>query len=86
MVGWAIISAIVVVLACIATWFISKNVSVQQYKDNEEAKLEDAESKARVIIDDAFFSSVGLTFVPTVFRIRMLIYYNRPPTFRQGGL
>ena len=53
MVVWIIISTIVVVLACIATWFISKNVSVQQYKENEEAKLGDAESKARVIIDDA---------------------------------
>lgn len=53
MVVWIIISAIVVVLACIATWFISKNVSVQQYKENEEAKLGDAESKARVIIDEA---------------------------------
>lgn len=53
MVVWIIISAIVVVLACIATWFISKNVSVQNYKEEEEAKLGDAEQKARVIIDDA---------------------------------
>ncbi|MBR1744333.1 MAG: ribonuclease Y [Lachnospiraceae bacterium] len=47
------IVAIVVVLACVVTWFITKNVSVQKYKENEEAKLGDAEEKARGIIDDA---------------------------------
>ena len=47
------IVAIVVVLDCVVTWFITKNVSVQKYKENEEAKLGDAEEKARGIIDDA---------------------------------
>lgn len=49
-----ILGGIVVVLAIIVvTVLITKNVSVQNYKDREEAKLGDAEEKARVIIDDA---------------------------------
>lgn len=49
-----IIVCIVVALVCIiVTALITKSVAVQNYKKAEEAKLGDAEAKARSIIDEA---------------------------------
>ncbi|MDD7402381.1 MAG: ribonuclease Y [Butyribacter sp.] len=49
-----IILAIVVMLVVIVvTALIAKKVSIQNYKEREESKLGDAETKARVIIDEA---------------------------------
>lgn len=48
------IAAIVVLLvAIIVTAVVAKSVSIQNYKKEEEAKLGNAEEKARVIIDEA---------------------------------
>ena len=41
--------AVVIVVTALA----ASNISVQNYKKNEEAKLGDAEEKARIIIDEA---------------------------------
>ena len=49
-----VIVCIVVALVCIiVTALITKSVAVQNYKKAEEAKLGDAEAKARSIIDEA---------------------------------
>jgi ribonuclease Y len=45
--------AIVMIAVIIVTVLITKSVAVQNYKEQEEAKLGDAEKKARDIIDDA---------------------------------
>lgn len=48
-----ILAIVVILVVIIVTALISKNVSIQKYKEKEEAKLGDAENKARVIIDEA---------------------------------
>jgi len=49
----AIVVIVMIAVAIIVTALITKSVSIQNYKEQEEAKLGDAEEKARVIIDDA---------------------------------
>lgn len=48
-----IVAIVVALVSIVVTALITKNVAVQNYKEQEEAKLGDAESKARNIIDDA---------------------------------
>lgn len=48
-----IIAIVVLLAAVIATAFVTKSVSVTKYKELEEAKVGNAEEKARGIIDDA---------------------------------
>ena len=49
----AIVVIVMIAAAIVVTALITQSVSVQRYKEQEEAKLGDAEEKARVIIDDA---------------------------------
>ena len=49
----AILAIVMIAVAIVVTALITKSVSIQNYKEQEEAKLGDAEKKARVIIDDA---------------------------------
>lgn len=49
----AIVVIVMIAAAIVVTAIITKSVSIQKYKEQEEAKLGDAEEKARVIIDDA---------------------------------
>lgn len=49
----AILVIVMIAVAIVVTALITKSVSIQNYKEQEEAKLGDAEKKARVIIDDA---------------------------------
>ena len=49
----AIIAIVILAAAIVVTARIASNISVQKYKENEEAKLGNAEEKARVIIDEA---------------------------------
>jgi len=44
---------VMLVAAIIATALVTKSVAIRNYKNTEEAKLGDAEKKARVIIDEA---------------------------------
>ena len=48
-----IIAIVVVLVAIVVTALITKNVSVQKYKEREETKLGDADAQARIIIDEA---------------------------------
>lgn len=49
----AILAIVMLAVVIVVTALITKSVSIQKYKEREEAKLGDAEKKARVIIDDA---------------------------------
>lgn len=49
----AILVIVMIAVAIVVTALITKSVSIQNYKEQEEAKLGDAEKKARVIIDEA---------------------------------
>lgn len=48
-----ILAIVVILVVIIVTALIAKKVSIENYKKNEEAKLGNAEEKARVIIDEA---------------------------------
>lgn len=49
----AILAIVMIAVAIVVTALVTKSVAIQNYKEQEEAKLGDAEKKARVIIDDA---------------------------------
>ena len=49
----AILAIVMIAVAIVVTALVTKSVAIQNYKEQEEAKLGDAEEKARVIIDDA---------------------------------
>ncbi|MCI9080417.1 MAG: ribonuclease Y [Lachnospiraceae bacterium] len=53
MVAKVIIAIVVLLAAVIATALITKSVSIKQYKEVEEAKIGNADEKARNIIDEA---------------------------------
>ena len=53
MVAKVIIAIVVLLAAVIATALITKSVSIKQYKEVEEAKIGNADEKARSIIDEA---------------------------------
>ena len=48
-----IIAIVMIAVVIVVTALAASNISVQNYKKNEEAKLGDAEEKARIIIDEA---------------------------------
>ncbi len=48
-----IVAIVVALVSIVVTTLIAGNMAVQKYKDGEEAKLGDAETKARNIIDEA---------------------------------
>ena len=49
----AILAIVMIAIVIVVTALITKFLSIKNYKEQEEAKLGDAEKKARVIIDDA---------------------------------
>ena len=50
---YVIVAIVIILVVAVVTAFAAGNVSVQKYKREEEAKVGNAEEKARVIIDEA---------------------------------
>lgn len=50
---YGIIAIVIILVVAVVTALVASNVSVQKYKSEEEAKVGNAEEKARVIIDEA---------------------------------
>ena len=50
---YVIVAIVIILVVAVVTALAAGNVSVQKYKREEEAKVGNAEEKARVIIDEA---------------------------------
>ena len=56
---YVIVAIVIILVVAVVTALAAGNVSVQKYKREEEAKVGNAEEKARVIIDEALKTEIS---------------------------